>query len=124
MFGAATVGFHLGSESSTIDVALVSLDPPQAAVLEPAPTRWSFENRPLSVSFEENPQGRAKPGERTGALRIVSIQGLDRSACAYTRPLDRRIGPVLLRKLDKAHGSLRIEFLCGARAVRPRSRRL
>ena len=119
MFGAATVGFHLGSESSTIDVALVSLDPPQAAALERRANQVVFENRPLSVSFEENPQGLRKPGERTGALRIVSIQGLDRSACGGTHVRSTgEIGPVLLRKLDKAHGSLRIEFLCGARAVR------
>ena len=44
---------------------------------------------------------------------------LDRSACGGTHVrATGEIGPILIRKLDHAHGNLRIEFLCGARAVR------
>jgi alanyl-tRNA synthetase len=119
MFGAATVGFHLGAEASSIDAALVSLDPAQAAAVERRANEVVFENRPLAISFEESPLGLRKPSERQGPLRIVSIQGLDRSACGGTHVrATGEIGPILLRKLDKAHGSVRIEFLCGLRAVR------
>jgi alanyl-tRNA synthetase len=119
MFGAATVGFHLGAESSAIDVALGSLDPAQAAAIELRANELVFENRPLAISFEERPPDLRKPSEREGLLRIVSIEGLDRSACGGTHVrATGEIGPVLLRKLDKAHGSVRIEFLCGLRAIR------
>ena len=51
-------------------------------------------------------------------LRIVSIGGLDRSACGGTHVRSTgEIGPVLIRKLDKIRGIVRIEFLCGLRAV-------
>lgn len=119
MFGAATVGFHLGAESSAIDVALASLDPAQAAAVERRANEVVCENRPLAISFEESPQDLRKPSEREGPLRIVSIRGLDRSACGGTHVRSTgEIGPVLLRKLDKAHGNVRVEFLCGLRAIR------
>jgi len=60
-----------------------------------------------------------KATQRTGTIRLVTISGLDRSACGGTHVrATGEIGPVLLRKLDKMRGNVRIEFLCGLRAVR------
>ena len=121
MFGAATTGFHLGAEASAIDVALESLDARQAGEAERRANQIVFENRPLAVSFEDRSTAvdLRKPAEREGVLRIVSIAGLDRSACGGTHVrATGEIGPILLGKLDKAHGGVRIEFLCGLRAVR------
>jgi len=120
-YGAATTGFHMGAEASAIDVALESLDARQAAEAERRANQIVFENRPLAVSFEDRSAAvdLRKPAEREGVLRIVSIAGLDRSACGGTHVrATGEIGPILLRKLDKAHGGVRIEFLCGLRAVR------
>jgi alanyl-tRNA synthetase len=59
-----------------------------------------------------------KPTEREGEVRIISIQDLDRSACGGTHVrATGEIGPVLLRRLDRIRGNLRIEFLCGGRAT-------
>jgi len=53
------------------------------------------------------------------ALRIVSIDGLDRSACGGTHVrATGEIGVIVLRKLEKVRQSVRVEFLCGGRAVR------
>jgi alanyl-tRNA synthetase len=60
-----------------------------------------------------------KPSARAGTLRIVSIESLDRSACGGTHV--RRtgeIGPILIRKVEKVRNTVRVEFLCGGRAVR------
>jgi alanyl-tRNA synthetase len=60
-----------------------------------------------------------KASEREGTLRIVSIDGLDRSACGGTHVrATGEIGTVLLRKLEKVRQTVRVEFLCGGRAVR------
>lgn len=121
LFGAATTSFHMSGEVSTIDVALDSLDPGQAAEAERRVNQIVCENRPFMVSFEDSAAARGlrKPSEREGELRIVAIEGLDRSACCGTHVRSTgEIGPILLRKIDRAHGGVRIEFLCGARAVR------
>ena len=70
-------------------------------------------------------RGCAKRPERQGTLRIVSIDGLDRSACGGTHVrATGEIGVVLLRKLEKIRQSVRVEFLCGSSRGPPRARRL
>jgi alanyl-tRNA synthetase len=119
MFGAPTVSFHLGVESSTIDVAC-ALEPAQLREAERRANQVIFENRAVTVSFQHSSEdlGLRKPTEREGEVRIISIQDLDRSACGGTHVrATGEIGPILLRKLDRIRGNLRIEFLCGGRAV-------
>jgi alanyl-tRNA synthetase len=119
MFHAPTVSFHLGAESSTIDVS-GSLTPEQLREAELRANRIVFENRPVSISFQHSSEdlGLRKPTEREGEVRIIAIQDLDRSACGGTHVrATGEIGPILLRKLDRIRGNLRIEFLCGGRAV-------
>ena len=82
-------------------------------------------DRARTVRFESpskrrrKPRTCGKPSEREGVLRIVAIEGLDRSPCGGTHVRSTgEIGPLLIRKLDKIRGNVRIEFLCGMRAVR------
>jgi alanyl-tRNA synthetase len=120
LFGIATLSVHFGAESSTIDVQTPSLTALQIRAVERRANEAVWENRPLAVAFAENSEelGLRKASERSGLLRIVSIEGLDRSACGGTHVrATGEIGPVLIRKLDKIRGVARIEFLCGLRAL-------
>jgi len=120
MFGIATVSFHMGAESSTIDVDTPSLDAAKVSAAERRANEVVMENRAVSVSYQDASSGPElrKASEREGVLRIVSIDGVDRSACGGTHVRSTgEIGPVLIRKLDKIRGIVRIEFLCGMRAV-------
>jgi len=115
-----TVSFHLGAESSTIDLE-GKLDAAGAAAVEMRASQVVSENRPVLVTFEDADavEGLRKPSERGGTLRIVSIDRLDRSACGGTHVrTTAEIGPILLRKLEKVRNTVRVEFLCGERAVR------
>jgi len=119
MFDAATVSFHLGAESSTIDVSR-ALEADQIREAERRANVIVSENRPVAVSYRHSSEdlGLRKPTEREGEIRIVSIQGLDRSACGGTHVrATGEIGSILIRKLDRIRGNLRIEFLCGLRDV-------
>jgi alanyl-tRNA synthetase len=121
LFGIATVSFHLGEESCTIDLRTSALESARVLEAERRANQAVFENRPLAVSFEDAAQTRdlRKPSARAGTLRIVSIEGLDRSACGGTHVARTgEIGPILLRKLDRIRDTVRVEFLCGGRAVR------
>jgi alanyl-tRNA synthetase len=79
------------------------------------------ENRPILVTYEDAVAvgDLRKPSDRAGTLRIVSIDGLDRIACGGTHVrLTGEIGPILIRRLEKIRNCVRVEFLCGGRAVR------
>ncbi len=79
------------------------------------------EARPVLTTFEDASAdlGLRKPSERTGTLRIVSIDGLDRSACGGTHVRNTaEIGALQIRKQEKIRGTTRLEFVCGMRALR------
>jgi alanyl-tRNA synthetase len=116
-----TVSFHLGADSATIDLEGGALDARGLAAAEARANQIVWENRAVVVTYEDAAaaQGLRKPSDRDGTLRIVSIAGLDRSACGGTHVrATGEIGVILLRKLEKVRQSVRVEFLCGGRAVR------
>ena len=121
LFRLHTVSFHLGAESATFDLEGGAVDARTILETERRTNELVFANRPVTVTFEEaeDVQGLRKPSGRQGTLRIVSIDGLDRSACGGTHVRSTgEIGPVLLRKMEKIRQSVRVEFVCGGRAVR------
>jgi alanyl-tRNA synthetase len=120
-FSLRTVSFHLGQESATIDLEGGAVTAETVIEAERRANAAVFENRAVTVAFEDAAaaEGLRKDSTRQGTLRIVSLEGLDRSACGGTHVrATGEIGPVLLRKLEKIRSSTRVEFLCGGRAVR------
>ena len=119
-FGLRTVGFHMGSEVSTVDLEGGALEAASMRQAERRANEIVCENRPVAVRFQNSAEaaGLRKPSERAGELRIVCIEGLDRSACGGTHVrATGEIGAILLRKPEKVRQATRVEFLCGARAV-------
>lgn len=120
--GAETVSVHLG-DSSTIDFDREILSREDALAVEEAVAAAVYDNRPVTVRFvdagEAESLGLRRPPARSGPLRIVEIEGLDRSACGGTHVrATGELGPVLLRRWERAKGRLRVEFLAGYRALR------
>jgi alanyl-tRNA synthetase len=121
MFSLRTVSFHLGAESATIDLEGGAVDARTIAAVEQRANEIVFENRPVTIEFEDSRlvQGLRKPSERDGILRIVTIDTLDRSACGGTHVRSTgEIGAICIRRLEKIRQSVRVEFVCGGRAVR------
>ena len=120
LFGMQTLSFHMGDEVSTIDLSAASLDAAQIVAVERRANELIAGNSDVHITFEqaESVEGLRKASGRAGTLRVVSIDSLDRSACGGTHV--RRtgeIGSILTRKMDKVRGNVRIEFVCGLRAV-------
>jgi len=121
LFAIRTVSFHLGSEASTIDVEAPALTAKQLERVEDRCAEIIAESRPVQITFEDAASDLElrKASTRTGTLRIVSIHGLDRSACGGTHVRTAaEIGMVLTGKLEKIRGITRVEFVCGKRALR------
>jgi alanyl-tRNA synthetase len=121
LYAAPTLGFHMGAETSTIDIGVPSLDQDRANCVEDRCAEIVAQARPVAVTYEDSSavSGLRKESQRTGTLRIVSIADLDRSACGGTHVRSTsEIGPVLIRKLEKIRGNMRVEFVCGERAIR------
>ncbi len=119
LFKIPTVSFHLGSEVCTIDVTAPSLAARQIEQAEERCAEIVSEARPLAITFEDAAAGLRKESQRTGTLRVVAIDGIDRSACGGTHVrTTAEIGPVAIRKTEKIRGNTRLEFVCGLRAQR------
>jgi alanyl-tRNA synthetase len=119
---ARTVGFHLGAVLSTIDLDGV-LNPDSLAAAESEANRVVWEDRPVLIRFatpEEAASWRLrKEPARTGSLRVIDVSGFDLSACGGTHvSRTGEVGVIALRSWEKFRGGMRIEFVCGARALR------
>jgi alanyl-tRNA synthetase len=120
LFGAATASVHFGGDSSSIDLAIPALTAEQIRLTEQRSNEVIREDRPVRIDFEEagQAQGLRKPTGRTGVIRIVTITGLDRSACGGTHVrATGEIGSLQIRRVERAKQMVRLEFLCGGRAV-------
>ena len=126
MLQLRTVSVHFGDETSTLDVADARgggniLEPDVLARVEARANEIVAGARPVRVTFEDAAEvtGLRKPSDRDGVLRVVTIEGVDRSACGGTHvSTTAELGPVLLRRQEKVKQGLRIEFVCGQRAIR------
>jgi alanyl-tRNA synthetase len=120
---AATVSFHLGQESSTIDIELSNPDVSLIMAAEDLAARIVFEDRPvnvLNVMREQlNALGVRKESQRQGEIRVIDIAGFDRSPCGGTHV--RRcgeVGLIFILGSERYKGGTRVEFVCGGRALR------
>ena len=121
LYGFHTVSVHFGQDASTLDLDTPAITPEQVAAAETRANLVVTENRPVSIGFEDAAEaaGLRKPSDRAGPLRIVTILELDRSACGGTHVrATGEIGPILIRKVERVRKAVRLEFLCGTRAVR------
>jgi alanyl-tRNA synthetase len=121
LFGYQTAAVHFGRDSSTLDLETSTLSQNQVDRAEERANEILAENRAVEVSFEDAEQaaGLRKASPRGGVLRIVSIQNLDRSACGGTHVrATGELGIISIRKVERIRQNMRLEFLCGTRAVR------
>jgi alanyl-tRNA synthetase len=106
LLGHDTTSVHFGAEASTLDLDAPALDHDRLVEAERRANALVAGNRPVEVSFE-------------GTIRIVTIPDLDRSACGGTHVrATGEIGPILITRSERVKKNVRLEFLCGARAVR------
>ena len=122
LFGARTVSFHLGTESSTIDVTR-ELTASELGEGELEANRIVWDDRTVSVRYATADEAKQLPlrkeSAREGTLRLVDIDGVDLSACGGTHVARTGIiGQIALIAFERFKGGQRLEFVCGGRALR------
>ncbi len=120
LFGYETVSFHMSDEVSNIELATSDWTEAHVEAAEKVANERVWEARPVNIRFEDasGELGLRKQSKRSGLLRIVEIEGLDRSACGGTHVRSTaEIGPIQIRRAERMRGNTRLEFVCGGRAL-------
>ncbi len=123
LYNFATVSFHMGDESCTIDLATLKVTPEQMRAAEQLTNEIITEDRPVEIRFatreEAETQGVRKiPEAARDQLRLIDIRDFDLNACGGTHVRSTgQIGALLLRKTEKVRQGTRVEFVCGLRAI-------
>ena len=124
--GAHTVSFHLGDETSTIDLNPASIAHASLERIERLANELIAQDRPISIKTVSRTEADAllaagqlrKLPEREGDIRLIEIEGVDLNACGGTHLRSTgQIGGLALRSTEKVRQGLRVEFVCGLRAV-------
>lgn len=118
--GWYTDSVHFGERHSTIEFAVPAASDAQLADLTAWATAAIAAAHPVTVGYEDaaSATGLRKPSDRDGIIRIVTIAGLDRSACGGTHVrTTAEVGPVLLVGAEKVRGHLRVSYVAGDRAL-------
>ena len=124
LFEMPTVSFHMGDETCTIDLAAKAVSNEQIVRAEARANQIVFENRPVGVRFVSIEEARSLglrklPDLQKDEMRLVEIRDFDLCACGGTHVTQTsQIGTVLIRKTEKVKQGIRVEFVCGDRALR------
>ena len=111
---------HFGNDRSTIEFATLAATDAECDSLERLANAIVAECREISVTFEDAAAatGLRKPTERTGSIRVVTIEGIDRSACGGTHANNTgEVGPVMLLGTERIRNHARVSFMAGDRVI-------
>ena len=125
-FGWRTTAFHLGPESSDIDLDVAALDREQLDLLEDSVAAEILLARPITyreadvTEFDAlGVRSRLLPKGFEGAVRLVEINGLDLNTCGGTHLRSTsEIGALCLLGTESMRGGTRVFFVAGDRVRR------
>jgi alanyl-tRNA synthetase len=118
-----TVSFHMGDDYCSIDLEAKAVSAEQVEIAEHLANEVILEDRPVALRFvtQEEARGlglRKLPPVEKDKLRLIDIRDFDLTACGGTHVRSTgQIGSILLRKTEKVRQGIRVEFVCGQRAV-------
>lgn len=123
---AQTVSFHLGEAVSTIDLTAGALAHHSLERVERIANEIITQDRPVTIRTVERAEaekllaeGRLrKLPERESPIRLIEIADCDLNACGGTHVRSTgQIGSLLIRGTERISRGVRVEFVCGLRAV-------
>ena len=121
-FHCDNVGFHMGADVVTIDYN-TPITWEQALEVERRANAYIWADHPIRIWYPSAEELAALPyrskKELTGQVRIVTIPGADICACCGTHVSNTgEIGLLRIFSCVRFHDGVRLELLCGRRALR------
>jgi alanyl-tRNA synthetase len=124
LYQMPTVSFHMAEDYCSIDLATPVVSSEQIVGAEKRANQIVFENCPVRIRYVSRADAeklglRKLPPAERDELRLVEFEDFDLTACGGTHvSASGQIGSILLRKSEKVRQGIRVEFVCGDRAVR------
>lgn len=120
--GAETRSFHLGAQTSTIDIEMNSPTDELMRAAEDLANDIVFEDRPMRVHLVNEEEAAKLPLRKESAVRgnvrVIEVEDFDWSPCGGTHAARTgQIGSIAIRSYERAKKMTRVEFVCGARAL-------
>ncbi|SKC79799.1 alanyl-tRNA editing protein [Maledivibacter halophilus] len=121
LYDANTIGFHLSPNTATIDVDKV-LSGEDIKKVEYFANQIVFNDLLVKVLYPTKEELESLPLRKmptvTDDIRIVKLDDFDYSPCCGTHPnRSGEVGLIKIRKYEKYKSGLRIDFICGNRAL-------
>jgi len=128
LFDAATRSFHLGEKRSTLEVDMRKISESEAERAEMLANEIVFQDREIkSCFFTDDAIGDVelrRPPKKEGEIRVVEVADFDHTACGGTHPQRTgEIGTIKILKWDRIRDNVRLEFVCGIRALQDYARK-
>lgn len=125
---AETLAFHLGKERVTIDVHLDELSEDVWTKVEQRANQVVLENHPIIARFVDEAELATLPLKKqptvTENIRVVMIPDFDYNPCGGTHPArTSEVGMIKILGWERHRGNIRLEFICGWRALRDYTRK-
>ncbi len=122
VLGAETKSSRLGEFEGTIDLDRADLTWDDVARVEDAANAVVFSDRPVTSIVVQPVDLAAYPLRKTpkvpGPVRLIVVPDWDASPCGGTHVTRTgEIGPIKVRRWEKWKGGVRVEFVCGLRAL-------
>lgn len=122
---APTISIHLGSELSNIEVVIPDISQEEINLIEDKANEIVYENRNVNILYTSEEESknidlRKKPKKTSsdGSVRVIEIEDFDMSPCGGTHVTKTgEIGIIKIIGFEKYKGNIRIEFICGRRAL-------
>ncbi|VBB06307.1 threonyl/alanyl trna synthetase sad [Lucifera butyrica] len=123
LYEAENIGFHLGTESTQIDLALDKITAEEIAAAEKLANEMIYANKPVRSQeitpdrLEQFPL-RKQIAKEYFRIRLVDIENLDCCPCGGTHvQATGEIGLIKIRSWERKNNAIRVDFVCGQRAL-------
>ncbi|MFW6131642.1 MAG: alanyl-tRNA editing protein [Candidatus Aminicenantaceae bacterium] len=122
IYEAETLSFHLGDEYSTLEIDKRKIKEKEIDKLEDCVNKIIFLDKEIKTYFVHEDKIKSvplrRPPKKGGEIRVVEVDNFEYSACGGTHvKRTGEIGLFKITKWDRIRDNVRLEFLCGKRAV-------